>query len=77
MDIQPCGSKEAIAFYIANYISKSEPTHIDVSVAQAILQIQREEIDVTHNLFKICTLIKREENFSLSICLQVCHLRKV
>ncbi|KAA0202708.1 hypothetical protein HAZT_HAZT004787 [Hyalella azteca] len=36
MDIQPCGSNEAITFYIEKYMSKAEPTELDASVAQAI-----------------------------------------
>lgn len=30
MDIQPCGSNESIAYYIAKYISKAEPTQLDI-----------------------------------------------
>lgn len=43
MDIQPCGSNESIAHYIAKYISKSEPTEVNQGVAQAIRQIRRDE----------------------------------
>ncbi|GFQ96256.1 hypothetical protein TNCT_436301 [Trichonephila clavata] len=36
MDIQPCGTNEAIAFCVAKYVPKSEPFQPDGSVAQAI-----------------------------------------
>ncbi|KAJ8889128.1 hypothetical protein PR048_008622 [Dryococelus australis] len=52
MDIQPCGSNEGIAFYVAQYISKAEPTQVDASVAQALRQIQREESNISWKLFK-------------------------
>ncbi|GIY94549.1 helitron_like_N domain-containing protein [Caerostris extrusa] len=42
MDIQPCGSNEAIAYYIAKYLSKAEPEGVHSGIAQAIQQIQRE-----------------------------------
>ncbi|CAB3241815.1 unnamed protein product [Arctia plantaginis] len=47
MDIQPCGSNEAIAYYIAKYLSKAEPEGVDSGIAQAIQQIQREESDIS------------------------------
>ncbi|GFQ93617.1 ATP-dependent DNA helicase [Trichonephila clavata] len=39
MDIQPCGSNEAIAYYTAKYLSKAEPKGLDSGIAQAIQQI--------------------------------------
>ncbi|GIY57521.1 ATP-dependent DNA helicase [Caerostris darwini] len=38
MDIQPCGSNEAIAYYIAKYLSKAEPEGVHSGIAQAIQQ---------------------------------------
>ncbi|GIY14950.1 ATP-dependent DNA helicase [Caerostris extrusa] len=52
MDIQPCGSNEAIAYYIA-YLSKAEPEGVDSGIAQAIQQIQREESDISRKLIRI------------------------
>ncbi|GIY05128.1 ATP-dependent DNA helicase [Caerostris darwini] len=36
MNIQPCGSNEAIAYYIAKYLSIAEPEGVDSGIAQAI-----------------------------------------
>ncbi|GFQ90533.1 helitron_like_N domain-containing protein [Trichonephila clavata] len=36
MDIQPCGANEAIAYYIAKYLSKAEPKGLDSGISQAI-----------------------------------------
>lgn len=36
MDIQQCGSNVATASNVAKYITKSEPTQVDSTVAQAI-----------------------------------------
>src|SRR5271154_5268824 len=75
MDIQPCGSNEGIAFYVAKYISKSEPTELNISVAKAIQQIQREESNVSRKLFKICMRIMRERQVSACECaFRLCHL---
>lgn len=57
MDIQPCGSNEAIAFYIAKYISKSEPTSLNSAIADAIKQIRLEQCKFCENLkFLLCSL---------------------
>lgn len=69
MDIQSCGTNEAIAFYIAKYVSKSEPTQLDSSVAQAIREIQREETDISRKLFKVCMRILKEMQF---VCVRMC-----
>lgn len=75
MDIQPCGSNESIAFYIAKYISKAEPTELDVGVAQAILQIRREETNISRKLFKICMRILKERQVSACECVyRLAHL---
>ncbi|KAF0715310.1 ATP-dependent DNA helicase [Aphis craccivora] len=60
MDIQPCGSNQSIAYYVAKYISKAEPTELNVSVARAIREIRREESDISRKLFKICMRIMNE-----------------
>ena len=54
MDIQSCGSNEAIASYRAKYISKAEPTELDLGVAQAIREICHEKTDIVRKLGKIC-----------------------
>lgn len=75
MDVQPCGSNESIAFYIAKYLSKSEPTDLDGGIAQAIQQIRREETDVSRKLFKICMRIMKERQVSACECVyRLCHL---
>ncbi|GFR21211.1 ATP-dependent DNA helicase [Trichonephila clavata] len=75
MDIQPCGTNEAIAFYIAKYVSKSEPTQLDGSVARAIREIQREETDISRKLFKVCMRILKERQVSACECAyRLCHL---
>ncbi len=45
MDIQPCGSNEAIAHYIAKYIAKTEPTELNRVLAEAVKQILREKCE--------------------------------
>lgn len=42
--IQQCISNEWILYYIVKYLSKAEPTVLSPGIAQAIQQIQREEI---------------------------------
>lgn len=75
MDIQPCGSNEAIAYYIAKYLSKAEPEGVDSGIAQAIQQIQREETDLSRKLFKICMKILRERQISAAECAyRLCHI---
>lgn len=66
MDIQPCGSNEAIAHYIAKYISKTEPTDVNESVAQVIHEIRSEETDIAPNIFKSCMRILKERQVSAS-----------
>jgi len=75
MDIQPCGSNEAIAHNIAKYISNSEPTNINESVAQAIRDIRREESNVSRQLFKACMRILKERQVSAcEYVFRLCHL---
>lgn len=68
MDIQPCGSNESIAHYIAKYIAKSEPTNLNESVAQAIRNIRREESNVSRQLFKACMRIIKDRQLSACEC---------
>jgi PIF1-like helicase/Helitron helicase-like domain at N-terminus len=75
MDIQPCGTNEAIAHYIAKYIAKSEPTNLNESVAQAIQQIRREESDISRKMFKVCMRIIKERHVSAcEAAYRLCHL---
>ncbi|XP_059150287.1 uncharacterized protein LOC131937110 [Physella acuta] len=75
MDIQPCGSNESIAYYIAKYIAKSEPTELALAIRQAIQEIQREDSDVSRKLFKICMRIMNERQVSACECVyRLCHL---
>ncbi|OWR45482.1 putative helentron 5 helitron transposon replicase/helicase/endonuclease [Danaus plexippus plexippus] len=75
MDIQPCGSNEAIAYYIAKYLSKAEPEDVDSGIAQAIQQIQREESDISRKLFRICMKILHVRQVSAAECAyRLCHI---
>lgn len=75
MDIQPCGTNESIAYYIAKYISKSEPTDLDSGIRNAIQQIRQEETNLARKLFKICMRIMRERQISACECVfRLCHL---
>ena len=69
MDIQPCGTNEAIAHYVAKYISKSEPTNVDSGIAQAIRNIQQEaDSPIRQQLFKACMRILKERQISACEC---------
>ncbi|CAG9761349.1 unnamed protein product [Ceutorhynchus assimilis] len=75
IDMQPCGSNESIAYYIAKYLSKCEPTDLDSGIVQAIQQIRREQCDVSRKLFKICMRIMKERQVSACECVyRLCHL---
>ncbi|XP_050337629.1 uncharacterized protein LOC126763907 [Bactrocera neohumeralis] len=75
IDIQKCGSNEAIAYCIAKYLSKAEPAGIDSGIAQAIQQIQREETDISRKLFSICMKILHERQVSAAECAyRLCHI---
>ena len=75
MDIQPCGTSESIAFYIAKYIAKNEPTSVDKGLAEAIKQIRNESTDLSKKMFKICMKILNERQVSACECIyRLCHL---
>lgn len=75
MDIQPCGSNEAIAYYIAKYVSKTEPAGVEPTVARAIREIRREDSTTSTKLFKICMRILKERQVSSCECAyRLCHL---
>ncbi len=77
LDIQPCGTNEAIAYYIAKYISKSEPTDLDKNIAEAIRNIRKDkETDITKKLFKICMRILQQRQISACECVfRLSHLQ--
>jgi hypothetical protein len=76
MDIQPCGTNEGIAHYIAKYIAKSEPTTLDTSISEAIKTIRSEESNIARRLFKICMRIMKERQVSACECAyRLCHLQ--
>lgn len=76
MDIQPCGTNDAIAYYIAKYISKNEPTGVDPAVARAIQEIRREDSYISTKLFKSCMRILKERQVSACECVfRLCHLK--
>jgi len=64
IDIQPCGSDDSIAYYIAKYVAKAEPTELDKSIRQAINQIRQEESNIQRKMFKICYRIMKERQVS-------------
>lgn len=39
IDVQPCGSSQGVAHYIAKYIAKSEPTEINKSIKNALQSV--------------------------------------
>ena len=76
MDIQPCGSAIALAYYIAKYIGKSEPTMLEKSLRDAISKIRRDETDVSRKLYKICMAMLNQRQVSACECaFRLCHLR--
>lgn len=75
MDIQPCGTNEAVAYYVAKYLGKAEPENMDPGFAQAIREIRREETDISRKLFKICMKILNERQISACEAVyRLCHL---
>lgn len=68
MDIQPCGSNEAIAMYIAKYASKNEPTDMSFGLREAISRNRREDSGTSRKLFKICMKILHERQISACEC---------
>ncbi|GBP12652.1 hypothetical protein EVAR_10302_1 [Eumeta japonica] len=76
MDIQPCGSNDSIAYYVAKYISKNEPTVLDRSIIEAIQQVRQEEDDISRRMFKISMKILNERQVSAVECaFRLCGLR--
>ncbi|KAG5882416.1 hypothetical protein JTB14_021685 [Gonioctena quinquepunctata] len=75
MDSQPCGLNAAIAYYIAKYLSKGEPTGVDIEIAHPIQQIQREESDISRKLIRICMKNLHERKVSAAECADhLCHI---
>lgn len=71
----PCGSNEAMAYYIAKNLSKAEPNGLDSGIAQAIQQIQREETKNSRKLLRICMKILHERQVSAAECAyRLCHI---
>ena len=76
MDIQPCGSAIALAYYIAKYIGKSEPTMLEKSLRDAISKIRKKETDVSRKLFKICMAMLNQRQVSACECaFRLCNLK--
>uniref|UniRef100_T1J5E9 Uncharacterized protein n=1 Tax=Strigamia maritima TaxID=126957 RepID=T1J5E9_STRMM len=76
MDIQPCGSNEAIAVYIAKYCAKSEPTEMTTSLRDAIKAIMKEEGSTSRKLFKMTMKIFQQRQVSAPECAyRLCHLQ--
>ncbi|KAJ8666754.1 hypothetical protein QAD02_008416 [Eretmocerus hayati] len=75
MDIEPCGSTEAIAYYICKYLAKTEPQQMLTSIAESISRIRNEESDISRHLFKMCMNISQERQVSACKCVfRLCHL---
>lgn len=76
IDIQPVGDNDAIAYYIAKYVAKSEPTDLQQSIGQAIKQIREEDTDIAHKMFKICIAMQKHRQVSACECIyRLCHLK--
>lgn len=75
MDIQPCGSNEAIAYYMAKYIAKSEPSNLNAGLASALREIRNENTDVGKKMFKASMIILQERQISgCKSAFRLCHL---
>ena len=75
MDIQPCGSNESIAMYIAKYCSKNEPTQMSLDLREAIRKIRQEHNSTSAKICKICMKILHEQQVSAYECVyRLCHL---
>jgi energy-coupling factor transporter ATP-binding protein EcfA2 len=76
MDIQPCGSAMAIAYYITKYVSKSEPSYFDKSLREAIAQINQNVSDPLQKIFRSVMEMFNRRQVSIGECaLRLCNLK--
>lgn len=76
MDIQPCTSSMAIAYYIAKYISKSEPKELQTKVQDAIKEIKNcEHLTARQKMQNICRkIMNRRQVSAQEAAFRLCHL---
>ena len=79
MDIQPCGSLYGIAYYIAKYVAKEEPQHIQDELQRAIISIQNAPANqFAKQLHKTTKLImKNRERSAQEAAYVLCGLRLI
>ncbi|KAF9817320.1 hypothetical protein SFRURICE_010779 [Spodoptera frugiperda] len=90
MDVQPCGTVTAVAYYIAKYASKCEPNDCGEIVREAVRKAKRHSNDVWKQLFTVsmailivvrsndtdfCGLLKTKHQFSTIYVLARYQLR--
>jgi len=75
MDIQPCGSVTAVAYYVAKYASKCEPNDTDDVVKEAIQNAKRRGGNIWNQLLSVSmvTLSLRLVN-APECAYRLCHL---
>lgn len=75
MDIQPCGSVTAVAYYIAKYASKCEPTECGDVIKEAVTNAKRNSNDLWRQLFSVSmAILKRRLVSAPEAAYRLCHL---
>lgn len=75
MDVQPCGSVTAVAYYVAKYASKCEPHDTGDVVKETILKTKRSGVTVWNQLFSVSMAILSQRLVSAPECAyRLCHL---
>ncbi|KAG7299154.1 hypothetical protein JYU34_017689 [Plutella xylostella] len=75
MDIQPCGNVTAVAYYIAKYASKCEPSDCGDVVREAVQKAKRQSNDVWKQLFSVSMAILGQRLVSApEAAYRLCHL---
>ncbi|PZC74948.1 hypothetical protein B5X24_HaOG206881 [Helicoverpa armigera] len=75
IDIQPCGSYSAVAYYVAKYASKCEPHDAGEVIRDAISKAKRQGGDVWKQLFAVSMTILNQRLVSAPECAyRLCHL---
>ncbi|KAF9409708.1 hypothetical protein HW555_010998, partial [Spodoptera exigua] len=75
IDVQPCGSVTAVAYYVAKYASKCEPHDTGDEIREAISKAKRQGGDVWKQLFSVSMAILNQRLVSAVECAyRLCHL---
>lgn len=75
MDIQPCGTVDAVAYYVAKYASKCEPDDKGDVIKEAILRAKRSGGSLWNQLFSVSMAIPSQRLLSAAECAyRLCHL---